>query len=169
MHTSRETMNRLVDGDLPGAEEKRVREHFAACHACDGAHQVALAMRDLTREALLAAVAEVSFDEMQAEIATAIAVERPLGLGDRAKAWLGEFLQYRRPVWIPASALAVAAVVALFLAPAGEAEASGSSRVLSVASAAGPTIVFDVANRDGANSTGIVWITDPSASAQEGG
>jgi hypothetical protein len=125
-------------------------------------------MRELTRDALLAAAEEVSFEKMQAEIATAIAVERPLGLGDRAKAWLGEFFRYRRPVWIPAGALAAAAIVAVFLAPGGEAQAMGSSHVLGVASAGGTPIVFDVENQDGATSTGIVWITD-SGDGQEGG
>ena len=168
MHLTREILNRLVDGELPAGEASRARGHLAGCHACDGAFQVAEAMQSLTRDALLAAAAEVSFERMQAEIATAIAVERPLGLGDRARTWVSEFFQYRRPVWIPAGALAAAAIVAVLLAPAGEAEA-GSSRVLSVASAAGPTIVFDVENQDGATSTGIVWITDPGDAAGEGG
>jgi len=166
MHLTREMLNQLVDGELPADEANRATDHLADCHACDGAFQVAEAMHELTRDALLAAAADVSFDKMQAEIATAIAVERPLGLGDRAKTWLGEFFQYRRPVWIPAGALAAAAVVAVMLAPTGE--AMGSSRAIGVASSSGTSIVFDVENQDGATSTGIVWITDTSGT-EEGG
>jgi anti-sigma factor RsiW len=167
MHLSREILNGLIDAELSVGEARRAREHLGGCAACDAAFQVGEAMRSLTRDALLAAAEDVSFEAMQARIATRIAVERPLGFGDRATLWLSEFFRYRRPVWIPAGALAAAAIVLAVLAPGGEAQAMGSSRVLSVASPAGAPIVFDVENQDGATSTGIVWITD--AGGQEGG
>ena len=90
MHLTRNTLNLLVDGELSAEAAGHVREHLSSCHACDGAFQVAEAMRDLTREALLAVAEDVSFEKMDAQIATAIAVERPLGYGDRFKVWLGD-------------------------------------------------------------------------------
>jgi hypothetical protein len=169
MHLTRKTLNRLIDAELSAGEDRAARDHLLSCQDCEAAHQVGLAMRELTREALLAVARDVSFEKMQAEIATAIAVERPLGWGDRFKVWLGEFFQYRRPVWVPAGALAAAAIVAIAMFPGTEAQAMGSSRVLSVATVADPAVVFDVQSDDGTTSTGIVWITDSPDAEVEGG
>ncbi len=160
MHLSRKILNQLIDAELSAGDEREAQGHLRSCKDCEGAHQVGLAMQGLTREALLAVAADVSFEKMQAEIATAIAVERPLGWGDRFKVWMGEFFQYRRPVWVPAGALAAVAVIVIAMFPGTEAQAMGSSRVLSVATSADPAVVFDVQSDDGTTSTGIVWITD---------
>ena len=67
MHLTRDILNRLIDGEISGGDERRVRAHLAGCQACEGALEVAEAMRQLTREALLASAADVSFVEIESD------------------------------------------------------------------------------------------------------
>ncbi|MBI2895409.1 MAG: hypothetical protein HYY06_17775 [Deltaproteobacteria bacterium] len=168
-HPTIETLMLLADGEKIGRSGTQVHLHLESCAACGQLLAEIERERALARDAIEASMATVSFEGFAARVMRSIEAERPTPVRERLAVWLREFLQHRRRVWMPAAAMATAAVLAFgFLAlqaPPPPPEPGGSS-VVSIR-AASSAIVFDIPSQDGLSSTAVVWINDDAP--EEGG
>jgi anti-sigma factor RsiW len=156
-----ETLILHDDGELSAGERVAIDAHLCTCATCDAVLSGLRAVSSLTRGALDAELAEVSFAGFTQRVMHGIEEERPVALVERVRVWLEEFVANRRRVWVPAVAFAV--VLALLggfweLRPPPPPEPGGSS-VVSIRAEAS-AIVFDIPSQDGLSSTAVVWVND---------
>lgn len=157
-----ETLILHHDGELPARERAAIEAHRRSCATCDAALTGLSFARSLTRDALEAELAEVSFAGFTQRVMRGIEVERPVALGERVRVWVEEFMANRRRVWVPAVAFAVLlAMLGGFyeLRPAPAPPEVGGSSVVSIR-AGTSAIVFDIPSQDGLSSTAVVWVND---------
>jgi len=131
-----ELLQRYLDGELGRREHLRVEARLAARPEDRAALERLRAIGALLRESGEGQLEGVSFDGFPARVMDGVRAERRRpGLLERLGVWLGEFIEHRRRVWIPASAVAGAAAAALLVLPLASAVpespgvAAGDSRI----------------------------------------
>ncbi len=123
---------------------------------------------------------DVSFAGFEQRVAIAVRKEEKEGFFDRLKVTLAEFFEYRKVVWVPATAVAAVVLAAIVATPfVGETPATGGYasphpefarmetdggalvvEASTVASSKDPnTMEYSVLDGNG-NSVGVVWIVE---------
>jgi anti-sigma factor RsiW len=182
-HVTRDMLEQYHDGELRGRGAAAVQGHVAACSECRADLEKLGKMRGFLVLMSESEVADVSFEGFASRIGARIEQERQPALGERVAVWLGEFIEHRRAVWIPAT-VAVAAVLAVVLAipfvsggpvvapaPAQQirlasapptmlaANRTAGSEVASVSYGSLSGMVFQV-DDDRGGTTAVVWINE---------
>lgn len=172
-------LQRYLDGELGRREHRRVEAHLAACPDDRAAVERMHALGSLIRESGREMQEGVSFNGFAARVMDGVRRQRRPGAMERLGVWLGEFLEHRRRVWIPAAAVAGAAAAVLLALPlvggapeiapvvagdtriavfghAGDEAAPGGSEIVSVTGAPGWR-PYQVTNEQG-ESMAVAWI-----------
>ena len=176
---------RYYDGELSPKKARQVEQLLQQSPEHQESLRKMARIGDLLRMANEETVDRVSFEGFAERVEAGIAEERASSLSEKLKVWLQEFAAYRKPVWVPAAVLVVAASAVMLILPLTTSRPAdpeppavaqnGTWTASDETSRAGSTIEsvtfddtektgrdkFEVSKVDGQNgSIGVVWIVD---------
>jgi len=173
---------RYRDGELSERETGRVEAALAVSPEDAAALERLSRVGDMVRLMSEEGLSTVSFEGFERRVMNGIAGTARPGLGERLGVWIGEFLEHRKAIWIPAASLSGAAAAILLVLPlvtgspevpppamgtgsgiwaatAGQAAVPGGSEVVILSRGQTAGMEYEVIN-DRGESIGVAWIND---------
>ena len=176
---------RYYDGELSPRKARQVEQLLRESPEHQESLRKMSQIGDLIRMANEETVDRISFADFGEHVKAGIAEEQASSPAERLKVWFQEFFAYRKPVWVPATAVVAAAIAALLVFPlsspgpaepmdpatggngtwmAADHTSKGGSKIESVTfddTEKSGDDKFEVSKIDGQNgSIGVVWIVD---------
>lgn len=178
-------LERYLDEELGGSEQRRTTRHIEACPACQSRLEGLRLGADLLRSHLDEIAEQADFAGFEQRVLAALEAQRPPALGERLWLWLRESLVHHRAAWVASAATAAALMLLVGLlaptgpgprialpdpvGPAGDQTASVDNEVIidSLEYTGNRSMIFTVSK----NNTTVIWMYDfdrPGAKSSQG-
>jgi len=151
----------FLDGELEARQMREVALHSTRCVECEGELRGMERLQELVANDVAAMVDEIDLGQVWAGVSARLTpTSRPLR--ERLSDWWEEANPLRY-AWMPVSAAAVAAVLALLLwqtpstTPSAQVAGVDNSAIVETVQSDGNAIAF---HRDSLTNTTVLWVTD---------
>ena len=121
---SEEMLAKYYDGELSDRQARWVEEQLEQSPEHKEALSKLNRMSHLLRLMHEESASDVSFDGFSNRVLTAVSKEERPGFIERVKVWAEEFFEHRQRIWVPAAAIATAAIAEVLVMPLSDGDST---------------------------------------------